>query len=905
VTKRVLSMVLLLCLLLTTVPTAALAAGRFTDVEEGSWYAEAVQYVYENGLMNGTSATAFSPDGTATRAMMVTILYRLDGSPAVSGSMPFADVPAGSYYEQAALWASQNKIVTGTSATTFAPSQPVTREQMVTFLYRYAGHCGFGQENSVSLADYTDAGQVSTWAQDALKWSVAEGIVGGVTATLLAPARTTTRSQLATVLMRFCRTWEAEQAFRAKNADDFVGDEVILLEESTETNFAVLTEDAVAPSAAGMQNRLVSADEENGVYTFENISSEVSALQPGDVFYRVYGAGEEDYVLLKVAQITVSGRRAVITAAEAELAELFQYIDLDLQMHLEEDAVTQLNRADEVRPLEVLSGSIRFSVEKELSSGATLSAELDGTVKVDLRLKHENRRGKDYTFIRLAVEDQLSISASYQVETGEGKDTYREVMLSLLAPVGSTGVFLDGDLFFEFDVNGKADLTLESEIKSTQGFQYDTDNGWKSIYESESEDKLAVNGSFDVTVGMGMDLGVSFMKICKVSATGSAGLELSGKSQLAGISSDQSEKHLCALCVDGDISAVAKLGFKVKIGVNDKLSITPVDVSAKVLKIKLTDFYVSLLGGEQDLEFAKGECPHKEYRMVVTVADQNANPLGGAAVEVTDADGLVAGAGTTDPYGHFTYYYPKGTYSVFAYGLEGYQNGTASVTVADGKAAVCVTMQKEGPATYYVDTVEELRDAIGSNRRIVLAEGEYLVNWIQLWDLNDLVLEGQGTVQLLSEDWDDDILYITNCENVTLKNLYIGHVKELENSCYAGVLYLQNSSGIAIEHCEIYGCGLTGIAAYDCQGLTVTGTVIRDCAWSSVWLNRTDAAFTGCQFLRNGYMTDWGYPNLSFYQAKVTFTNCTFRNNYNDTFVSADQNSTYTTTGCTFRGNAW
>ena len=176
----------------------------FADVAAGDWYADAVQYVFENGMMSGTSETTFSPNLTTTRGMIVTILYRLEGTPAVTGTTAFTDVAAGQYYADAVAWAAQNGIVSGTSATTFSPDGVITREQMAAILYRYAQYKGYDVTAKADLSMFTDAAQVSTYATDAMAWANASGLISGTSATTLSPAGSATRAQVATILMRFC-----------------------------------------------------------------------------------------------------------------------------------------------------------------------------------------------------------------------------------------------------------------------------------------------------------------------------------------------------------------------------------------------------------------------------------------------------------------------------------------------------------------------------------------------------------------------------------------------------------------------------------------------------------------------------------------------------------------------------
>ena len=185
--------------------TEAPVSGQpFGDVKSADWFYNDVKYVYEKGMMAGTAADVFAPNATTTRAMIVTILYRLEGSPAVTGTSAFVDVPAGQWYTDAVNWAAANQIVKGTSATTFAPNDSITREQMAAILYRYAQYKGYDVTKKADLSGYSDNGQVSAYAKDALAWANAAKLINGVTNTTLAPQGNATRAQVSAILHRFC-----------------------------------------------------------------------------------------------------------------------------------------------------------------------------------------------------------------------------------------------------------------------------------------------------------------------------------------------------------------------------------------------------------------------------------------------------------------------------------------------------------------------------------------------------------------------------------------------------------------------------------------------------------------------------------------------------------------------------
>ena len=179
-------------------------AGLFDDVGADAWYASSVDYVKYGRLMYGTGNNLFQPDAQMTRAMFAQVLYALEGSPSVRGlSCPFTDV-GGSWYTDAVIWAYHAGVVAGVSATQFAPNEALTREQMVTMLYGYAGREQALSGPDGALAGYQDQARVSTWARAAMAWAVGTGVIAGTSATTLAPQKTGTRAEVATVLMRFC-----------------------------------------------------------------------------------------------------------------------------------------------------------------------------------------------------------------------------------------------------------------------------------------------------------------------------------------------------------------------------------------------------------------------------------------------------------------------------------------------------------------------------------------------------------------------------------------------------------------------------------------------------------------------------------------------------------------------------
>ena len=185
----------------------------FTDVPEGAWYADAVRYVYEHGLMAGTSGSAFSPEGATTRGQIVTILWRMAGSPVVDYAMDFSDVDPAAYYGEAVRWATSEGVVTGYGNGLFGTNNPITREQFAAMLYRFAQEQGYDVSigENTNILSYTDVADLSEYAISAMQWAVGAGIINGTgDGSTLTPQGQATRAQAAVMLMRFCEeyvTW--------------------------------------------------------------------------------------------------------------------------------------------------------------------------------------------------------------------------------------------------------------------------------------------------------------------------------------------------------------------------------------------------------------------------------------------------------------------------------------------------------------------------------------------------------------------------------------------------------------------------------------------------------------------------------------------------------------------------
>ena len=167
--------VLIAALLVGLVLAGNAASLPFADVSKGAWYYDAVQYVYENDLFSGTSGTTFEPQTPMTRGMLVSVLWRLDGKPAVPAENPFTDVAPRVWYTSGVLWAASEDIVSGMGGGIFAPNENITREQMASIMMRYAAYKGIAVEARADLSGYADSGKISKWAKQSVSWANAVG----------------------------------------------------------------------------------------------------------------------------------------------------------------------------------------------------------------------------------------------------------------------------------------------------------------------------------------------------------------------------------------------------------------------------------------------------------------------------------------------------------------------------------------------------------------------------------------------------------------------------------------------------------------------------------------------------------------------------------------------------------
>lgn len=238
--KKVFSLLLAFALALGLLPAGALAEGSaaFEDVPAGAWYSSAVEKAAKDGLITGVTSTRFEPDTAMTRAMLVTVLYRLSGAPKAE-SAAFTDVAAGTWYADAIAWAAKNGVVTGYNGI-FAPNDAVTREQAAAIFQRFAKLQGRSTDSVDTLGSFSDAAAVSAWAKDAMGWAVSSALINGTDSGQLAPQAGATRAQMAVILSRYTNATALEKhsdayltQFLKGNFTDFYNDSDEMMRKST------------------------------------------------------------------------------------------------------------------------------------------------------------------------------------------------------------------------------------------------------------------------------------------------------------------------------------------------------------------------------------------------------------------------------------------------------------------------------------------------------------------------------------------------------------------------------------------------------------------------------------------------------------------------------------------------
>ena len=414
------------------------------------------------------------------------------------------------------------------------------------------------------------------------------------------------------------------EEFYEKTVDDFDKDKVINLDEDKESNFVVLTEGAETVDAQNGKNKLVSVDDEKGIYVFENIDSDISSLKAGDIF-RYEQKNEQDVLVIKVKSVSINGSTATVTSDDTDLTEVFDYVKIEGST-TGENTTVDMSEADEgveYRRIEEETGEIQTSSfdyndsksisseftirEKEIKKDVKLSATLTFAVSASVNVYYQKKVfAKDYLDMSINIEPSVTLSFSL---TGKVEKSF--VKLGEIGIYVCPGVYIGFTPQFVVEVSGS--ISISGTIKGSIGYSYNSDEGFKNISSPFGfEPKVEI--SVEIFVGLNLKPHVAIIheKIADASLSAQIGFDILATTDLLeGVTSDA--KHDCKVCIDGDISFVIRFSAELKL-FNSKKWKYGADLWNTSFKI--ADFYISVPYG-----FGWGVCPHKFYEVKFTVAD--------------------------------------------------------------------------------------------------------------------------------------------------------------------------------------------------------------------------------------------------------------------------------------------
>lgn len=664
--RKFVSIIVTLCFLLTLVPAGAFAAPTetdtpFNDVQSSDWFHEPVQYVYDEGLMAGTGDRIFSPQQTTTRGMIVTILHRMAGSPNAA-AQDFTDVDADAWYAEAINWSIESGVGAGYGGGLFGPDDAITREQMASFLYRYAELKGYDVSAVGDLDDFADASEVSNWAEDVMSWAVGADLFAGRDNNNLAPQGLTTRAEAATILMRYCENIvgtsaedpsddpsddpveepeddasfeEKHEEFMNKDIYDFEADRVLQVDESdTEDNFAVVAEDVKLVEDNNTANQVISANEDTGVYVISNIDDTVRNLKAGDKFMSVSDTDTDNNISIIVKSISISGNTATINSSGGTIQDFYEYIQINDEFAVSDeymkdnDADTntggeevKLEQAGPVNQILVKSGG-GVGVEKTEAythkvafpeDSSEKDRIVDGETVIALTFSVVVEWDKDSLgdkYLRCDLIGNFDLTNDYTVNFLNKSKELKKTLFPVNMPIGTTGLSIVGDVSFVMNCSGTLKAEFDSAYSKNIGFRFTTDDGFSPINETVEDDASAiVDAKASISAGIAPTLGLKIVSVLDGRLTGEVGIgaDISEEKDLL----HQDPTHLCYLCFDGKIDLYAKCGVRLEADlVVDKISLYKKDDLLSDT-YTLGTFYCSLLNEGKTPIFGWGECPYK------------------------------------------------------------------------------------------------------------------------------------------------------------------------------------------------------------------------------------------------------------------------------------------------------
>lgn len=422
-----------------------------------------------------------------------------------------------------------------------------------------------------------------------------------------------------------CKNYEgleytaAYQEFLAKTVFDFEEETIVNFDNSYDNNFAVVTDEAVNVEQTETLNILVTNDYENGVYVFENADDTIKSLTSGEVFYYEYGDGEDDYILTKVGTVEIDGDTVTITASdEFEISDFFSYIKIDTSKPYEEIstyAVAPMADYDDEQGDVDYTTTHSISVEKEYKESENVKVSFNGTLKLEFYIKFYYDfvlLGKDY--YELTYKTTVSFEGTTEIKAEAEKE-----FAPLIFFQGGIPVYIG----LEAEVEVALLIKLSASIAVSGGIEFKIVNGARKIVGEDKEDlskkpsvllKFSIEGKAALNIIPTLSVGLKVLKVFSIKLGVNADFEILATARIININTEESKKHSCALCIDGDISLSVTGNIIFGFGLKRDKQKTILNIDLFSVKKKLGDFYISFIGNSDGtytfLRFGWGECPN-------------------------------------------------------------------------------------------------------------------------------------------------------------------------------------------------------------------------------------------------------------------------------------------------------
>ena len=552
------------------------------------------------------------------------------------------------------------------------------------------------------------------------------------------------------------------QEFFAKTTDDFNQEKVLNFDDDKINNFAVFSEDTTIIPKTEDTNNVVTADDENNTYIIENVDSSITSLKVGETF--AYSYGDNDVLIVKVADIKIDGTTATITGEDTSLEEAFDYIKIDTESNsadaqidasnLEEgityEGTVESEDDSEVQTYDVeLGGSAEVSHSFDLLDKKLGSAKVSGSVDLKISVSAKVYVSLNYQYIELKLDYSAKAVLSLS-----GKDSGKLILAEWgFMPIPGLIIEIAPSIVVETSVK----IEVSGTLKGCVGFRASNTEGMVNLTKTPTfKPEVKIEGTIFVGISLEPRIKVIDERIASVSMTAKAGVEVKGVlSKLQENKADASSIHECKNCIDGEIKGKITLSFEAKLVNWDKTKFT---LNLVDWSVKISDFHYSFDYGEFDFT----SCPHYKYKVTISVTDPDANKVEGATVKIgyneyeTDEDGCII------------VYLHNGSYKLSA---EKSKVGKAQITliVRDNTVKQSVCLSPDSPISSASGTAWKISAGYHEHKAVITTDGS-----LYTWGENSYGQLGNGTI---NERYDADTYNIPrkimdNVQEVSLGNKY-------------------------------------------------------------------------------------------------------------------------------------